>query len=102
MKKLISVLALILFWPAAGFTAEKVVSITPGIQTVAVDSSSSKFSEYRDIDDGFYLYNLGLNAEVAPELFLDLKGKNVGRDDQTIFLSAERYGLVELSIELDE
>jgi MtrB/PioB family decaheme-associated outer membrane protein len=103
MKKHISILALILFWPVAGFTAETNFSVTPGVQIVDVDSLSSKFSEYRDMDDdGFYLYDLGLDSEVAPELFLDLKGKNVGRDDQTIFLSAERYGQVEFSIQWDE
>lgn len=102
MKKPIITAALILLVPTAGYSLETSGHVTAGGQVVDNSSNSSKFNEYRDIKDGFYLYDLGLQTETGTGYFLDAKGKNVGRDDQNLFLKGGRYGRWGVSLEWDE
>ena len=102
MKKPIITAALVLLVPAAGLSMEVTGHVSAGGQVVDNNTNSSKFNEYRDIKDGFYLYDLGLKSETGTGLFLDAKGKNVGRDDQNIFLKGGRYGRWGVSLEWDE
>jgi len=102
MKKPIITAAMILLAPTAGFALETSGQVTAGAQMVDTDTNSSKFNEYRDISDGFYLYNLGVKAETGTGYFLGAKGSNVGRDDQNIRLDGGRYGSWGINLEWDE
>lgn len=59
------------------------VGITPGVSIINIDNNSSKFNEYRDLRDGFYLDNLNFNLfNQKNGLFLDVEGNKVLRKDQ--------------------
>jgi len=59
---------------------------TLGVQQVERDTNSSKFNEYRDIRDGLYLRDLQLDVfGTGSGRFLDAGGRNLLRDDQSIF-----------------
>ncbi|HCU21204.1 MAG: hypothetical protein A2X05_03090 [Bacteroidetes bacterium GWE2_41_25] len=59
--------------------------ITPGFSIINIDNNSSKFNEYRDLRDGFYLHNLYFNLfNQKNGLFLDAEGNKVFRKDQDI------------------
>ncbi|HXG58236.1 MAG TPA: MtrB/PioB family outer membrane beta-barrel protein [Thermoanaerobaculia bacterium] len=92
MKKLTVIIALILFPSALLAQAENMSEVVTAVQGVdQVDSA--KFNEYRDLDTGFYLYSLryrGYEADSAR--FLELRGNQVGRDDQHIAVEAGKYG----------
>lgn len=61
------------------------VGITPGFSIINIDNNSSKFNEYRDLRDGFYLDNLNFNLfNQKNGLFLDVEGNKVLRKDQDI------------------
>jgi MtrB/PioB family decaheme-associated outer membrane protein len=78
-------------------------SITAGVQQVDPDSPSSKFNEYRDIGNGAYLYDLKVEAvDTQTGLFLDLGGKNLFRDDQSVRLGVGSYGTWRLEYSYDE
>jgi MtrB/PioB family decaheme-associated outer membrane protein len=80
---------------SSGFTA--------GVQQDEISNDSSKFNEYRDIRDGFYLYDLNFEAvDTETGLFLDLRGKNLIRDDQTIDFGLGKYGLWKLDVNRNE
>lgn len=67
--------------------------VTIGVQQFDVDSDSSKFTEYRDIRDGFYLYDLWFDLlDTRSGLFMDFKGDNLIRDDQSIRFGLGDYG----------
>ncbi|OGU05935.1 MAG: hypothetical protein A2075_13545 [Geobacteraceae bacterium GWC2_58_44] len=102
MKKPIITAALIMLAPTAGLCLEVSGYVTAGGQVVDTNENSSKFNEYRDIKDGFYLYDLGVRTETGTGYFMDAKGKNVGRDDQNIFLKGGRYGRWGVALEWDE
>ena len=102
MKKPIITAAMILLAPAAGLSQDVTGHVTVGGQMEDTDTNSSKFNEYRDIDSGFYLYDLGVKTETGTGYFLGAKGKNVGRDDQNLLLQGGRYGKWGVSLEWDE
>ncbi|MBI3003816.1 MAG: MtrB/PioB family outer membrane beta-barrel protein [Ignavibacteriales bacterium] len=60
---------------------------TPGLRQIGLSTNSSKFNEYRDLRDGFYVNGLRLDF-LQPEdgWFLDFKGEKLLRDDQNIFV----------------
>jgi MtrB/PioB family decaheme-associated outer membrane protein len=104
MKKFL-IAALILLLPA-GVLAQgegNIItsgSITAGVQQVELDDNSSKFNEYRDIQDGLNLYGLDFEAyNNKTGLFLDLGGKNLLRDDQSARFGIGSYGSWGLEIE---
>ena len=102
MKKPIITAAMILLAPAAGLSQDVTGHVTVGGQMEDTDTNSSKFNEYRDIDSGFYLYDLGVKTETGTGYFLGAKGKNVGRDDQNLFIQGGRYGKWGVGLEWDE
>jgi MtrB/PioB family decaheme-associated outer membrane protein len=102
MKKPIITAALMLLVPTAGFSQEVSGHLTVGAQVVDTSPNSSKFNEYRDIKDGFYLYDLGLLAETGTGYFLGATGRNVGRDDQNLRLEGGSYGRWGVNLEWDE
>ena len=60
-------------------------AITPGISVINIDNNSSKFNEYRDLRDGFYLHNLNFNLfNQKNGLFLDVEANKVLRKDQDV------------------
>ena len=59
------------------------VGITPGVSLINIDNNSSKFNEYRDLRDGFYLDNLNFNLfNQKNGLFIDVEANKVLRKDQ--------------------
>lgn len=79
-------------------------SIKIGIQTMdEKDGESSKFNEYRDIEDGFYLYRFNLSStDKATGGYLDLRGTNLGRDDQHLLLEIGHPGSWGIEVEKDD
>ncbi|MBI5286219.1 MAG: MtrB/PioB family outer membrane beta-barrel protein [Deltaproteobacteria bacterium] len=66
-------------------------------------TNSSKFNEYRDIKDGFYLYKFNLEGiDTQTGRYLEFRGKDLIRDDQNIILRLGSYGTWGLEIEWDE
>ncbi len=70
---------------------------------VDVDPASAKYNEYSDVRNGFPHYTLGLDW-VGKEsgLFLDVKGKNLLRDDQSIRVGFGKFGLWSLVLDRNE
>jgi len=74
--------------------------VTLGVQATDEGSNSSKFTEYRDVNDGFNLYELWFDVlDTQTGRFLDFKGKDLLRDDQSLRLRAGDYG--NWSIQID-
>jgi MtrB/PioB family decaheme-associated outer membrane protein len=77
--------------------------VTIGAQQFDVDPDSSKFNEYRDIDDGFQLYDLWFDVLYPRKgLFLKFKGENLLRDDQSIRFGVGDYGNWNIVIDRNE
>jgi len=102
MKKPIITAALVLLVPTAGLAMEVSGHVTAGGQVVDAGNNSSKFNEYKDVKDGLYLYNLGVQTESGTGYYLGANGKDVGRDDQNIRLDGGRYGTWGAFFEWDE
>ena len=61
--------------------------ITPRVNKIEIDNNSSKFNEYRDLRDGFYIQDFSLDVlNYKNGWFMDLKGNNVVRKDQNVYL----------------
>lgn len=69
---------------------------------VDVDSKSSKYNEYSDANNGFPIYKLGIEVLTPKGSYIDLKGENLLRDDQSIRLSTGKFGLWNLVAERNE
>ena len=68
--------------------------ITPGLQQLDNSTNSSKLTEYRDLQDNFFLSSLRFSIEdKASASFFELRGENVTRDDQTILAAGGRPGV---------
>lgn len=68
-------------------------SVTSGVVQVTNDANSSKFTEYRDLGDKYYVSHMRF-AVTGPSTgaYLNLSAVNVGRDDQTVFGETGRAG----------
>ncbi|PKL85176.1 MAG: hypothetical protein CVV22_09100 [Ignavibacteriae bacterium HGW-Ignavibacteriae-1] len=66
--------------------------ITPGIGWIDLNTNSSKFYEYRDMKEGFYIPGVQLNA-IQPNsgFYLQFGGKRLLWDDQVIRLNLGDY-----------
>lgn len=70
---------------------------------VEVDPESSKYNEYSDIRNGFPRYKLGVETvDPGSGFFLDLKGRNLLRDDQSVRLAVGNRGLWSLVLNREE
>jgi len=77
--------------------------ISTGPQGVDVDSNSSKFNEYRDLRDGFYLYNLWFDfLDTQTGFFVDFQGENVIRNDQFLRFRLGDYGRWNILLDRNE
>jgi MtrB/PioB family decaheme-associated outer membrane protein len=66
---------------------------TIGVQQIDIDPNSAKFNEYRDIRDGFQLYDLWFDLIDGPSArFLDFRGSNLLREDQAIDFRFGEFG----------
>lgn len=107
MKKCL-IMASILLLPAGVLAQEEgrlatSGQFTAGVQQDKSSSNSSKFNEYRDIRDGFYLYDLKFDGvDTQTGLYLDFSGKNLIREDQTLRFGVGDYGTWGLSVERNE
>ncbi len=61
-----------------------------GVIDAGGDEDRAKFREYKDLDDGLYIPNLGLSWE-RDTSYLDIVGGGIGRDDQYYGLTFGRY-----------
>ena len=68
-------------------------SVLAGAQVVDNDSDSAKFTEYRDLSDNFVLplLTFGVN-DSATGWFVNLRGTDVGQDDQNIRFTTGKPG----------
>ncbi|MBI5556103.1 MAG: MtrB/PioB family outer membrane beta-barrel protein [Deltaproteobacteria bacterium] len=108
MKKTYLLASLLLLAPMVAQAEEEVKiqgsgEVTVGARQIDVDPDSSKFNEYRDIDDGFHLYDLWLDLlDPRNGYFLDFQGHNLLRDDQTIRFGVGNYGSWSIIIDRNE
>lgn len=60
---------------------------TPGVRQIGLSDNSSKFNEYRDLRDGFYMEGLRFDL-LQPKngWFLDFRGKRLLLNDQNVFV----------------
>lgn len=76
---------------------------TPGGQVVKNSTGSSKFTEFRNLRDGFYLYDLGLDVlDAESGRFVELHSKDLLRDDQNINARIGVFGKVRLGLDWDQ
>jgi MtrB/PioB family decaheme-associated outer membrane protein len=101
MKTSVIMAVVFLLAPVAARPQQLSAEASAGAQLFDVSPNSSKVNEYRDLDDGFYLYQLRAEGETGP-YFLRLGGTNVGREDQNIVLRGGRHGLWDVRLEWDE
>jgi MtrB/PioB family decaheme-associated outer membrane protein len=74
--------------------------IMPGVQQLDNATNSSKLTEYRDLQDNFYLPTISFSVNhPTTGRFFDLSGTNVSRDDQTILARAGRPGLWSIGVD---
>jgi len=97
MKKVYLLASLILLAPVTTQAQEEgriesTGGMTIGVQQVEVEPDSAKFTEYRDIREGFYFYDLWFDVlDTGSGLFMDFSGENLIRDDQTIHFRLGDY-----------
>ena len=105
MKKFWTIAALSLLLPAAALAQDEAPvafsgSVTAGVQQVTVDNNSAKFDEYRDLQNGFNLYDLSFfGIDTAKGNYVELSGKNLVRDDQDLRFGLGSAGTWRLSVE---
>lgn len=98
MKKTYALASLLLLAPMVAQAQEegKIESsgeVTVGVQQKDVDPGSSKYGEYRDIHDGFHLYDLWFGVlDPNNGRYLDFQGGNLLRDDQSLHFGFGEYG----------
>lgn len=108
MKKTYALASLLLLAPVVAQAQEegKIESsgeVTVGVRQGDVNPDSSRFNEYRDIRDGFHLYDLWFGVlDPNSGRFLDFKGGNLLRDDQSIRLGIGEYGNWNIVIDRNE
>ena len=108
MKKFWKIAVLSLLLPAGALAQgearlETSGSVTAGVQRIDVDTNSSKFGEYRDLHNGLNLYDLSfLGIDTANGRYLELNGKNLIRDDQSLRLDLGSAGTWRMSVERNE
>ncbi|MDP2683119.1 MAG: MtrB/PioB family decaheme-associated outer membrane protein [Deltaproteobacteria bacterium] len=78
--------------------------IEAGAMTVDQRPESSKFMEYRGIDeDGtFPIANFNALYDTESHYFLDFTGKNLGIDTRNVYLKGGKYGLFKYFLEYDQ
>jgi hypothetical protein len=77
--------------PPAGMTMTH--EVVAGGQLGPDNDISSKFNEYRDLGQGFRIFNLRLLGNTdSTARFLEATGTNLGGDDQFFGVRAGRYG----------
>ena len=78
--------------------------IKVGVQAVdEKEGESAKFNEYRDIEDGFYLYKFSVEGvDNYNGRYIEFKGTNAGREDQNLKLRGGGAGKWGVEFEWDE
>ena len=108
MKRLWTIAALTLLLPTGVLAQddgrlETSGLFTAGVQQDRISNDSAKFNEYRDIRDGFYLFDLQFEGvDTQTGRYLELNGKNLIRDDQYIRFGLGSYGSWGLEVERNE
>jgi hypothetical protein len=87
MKQIKNILVLIL-WFNLLIQAQTPVDITGeqtiGVRNLNMDVNSSKFNQYRDINNGVFIPNLKLNFDQKNDWFLNISGSNLLQLDQSL------------------
>lgn len=85
--------------PALGRNVEISGSIMPGAQQFDTTTNSSKLTEYRDVRANIYLPSMTFSVRnLRSGWFVDLKGRNLSRHDQTILVEGGRPGAWDLQM----
>jgi MtrB/PioB family decaheme-associated outer membrane protein len=78
-------------------------SVTPGVETSDSDTGSSKFTEYRDLRDAFFVPALQLNLfDSRSGGFANLRGTNLSRRDQSVAFSFGQVRLWDVQVDWNE
>jgi MtrB/PioB family decaheme-associated outer membrane protein len=91
--------ALMIWLPATALAADGPANevsegtVTIGVEQVDVDDNSSKFNEYRDLDDGLLLEELWFDLiDPGTGRYFEVAANRVGRKDQSFWLRSGKYG----------
>jgi hypothetical protein len=80
--------------PVLGRDVEISGNIMPGVQQLDNSTNSSKLTEYRDVRENLFLPSLTFGARnLRSGFFLNVRGTNLTRDDQSLFAVAGRPGV---------
>jgi len=107
MKKTYALASLLLLAPMVAQAQEEGKIESSGEVTLGArqgkGDDSSKFNEYRDIRDGFHLFDLWFGVlDPNNGRYLDFKGEDLLRDDQSIRLGVGEYGNWNLVIDRNQ
>lgn len=87
MKHIKNILVIV-FWFNLLVQAQNQIDVTGeqtiGVRNINIDVNSSKFNQYRDINDGVFIPNLKLNFDRTNEWFLAITGSNLLQQDQSL------------------
>lgn len=97
-KKLALCFAVLLALPGTVLAEEATVEVSgavaAGIEQVHTNTGSSKLNEYRDLRNGFWVYDLEFEAlGWGQGRYLELRGDHISRADQSLSLGVGRYGV---------
>jgi hypothetical protein len=92
-------------WAGQDLLDGKVASdgfLDAAVQKKNVNGSDEKFSEYRDVEDGFTLndFSIKLDSKTTP-CYLDLKIKDALQEDEYYRLTTGRHGRYKFNLEFD-
>jgi MtrB/PioB family decaheme-associated outer membrane protein len=113
MKRLIALMAVLVAAPALAQTPAPAPAAAPplamtgsvssGAQLIDNNSNSAKFTEYRDLEDNFVLPSVLFGvSDASTGWFFDLRGANLGRNDQTIVAATGKPGVFNLGVTWNE
>jgi MtrB/PioB family decaheme-associated outer membrane protein len=74
---------------------------TIGVQQLEINRNSAKFNEYRDIRDGFYIYDFWFDLLDGQD-FMMFNGSNLLRDDQSINFRFGEFGRWSFEVDRNE
>ncbi|MBI4444507.1 MAG: MtrB/PioB family outer membrane beta-barrel protein [Acidobacteria bacterium] len=108
MKKLITFFGVALLAASASVSGQEEEprritrsgEVSVGGRQVDNDTNSSKFTEYRDLEDDAYLPRLSLDlVDSVTGQFLKFTGENISLDDQSLTFRGGKFGRYSLSVD---
>ncbi|HLA79737.1 MAG TPA: MtrB/PioB family outer membrane beta-barrel protein [Vicinamibacteria bacterium] len=92
----------LLAWPALGQDSKTSGAVSVGAQGGSGINDSSKLQQYEVVPEGVFLAGAKLSWKGGSDYFLDLKGTNLGLDDQAASLLFGKKGSFKLKVSWDQ